>query len=295
MRHATAINERWFVVLWFFSLLVCKSLLQPLKHGYGTALTYPVSEMYPIRIRLGYGRDTYPRRVRVSQVMWAGNLRMETSRPGRYGPAAQSRVPTSRSRLRLTHGQKGRTASAVPRLALLLAPPSSSPSPFASPRRSRPRSTPPSSSPSPFSPRSTRTSRARVALRLPDWAPSSAADSRSASSRRPPRGVVALPESPFDSQIGAAKAATLLGRPRSEADDLLKTRRPLPAVVLLPPSCSSSLSSLRRLHPRAGSSPPPRPGQRPARTGRGAPRRPRFASTQPPPTKPTLDSCPLLR
>jgi len=29
MRHATAINERWFVVLWFFSLLVCKSLLQP--------------------------------------------------------------------------------------------------------------------------------------------------------------------------------------------------------------------------------------------------------------------------
>jgi len=101
--------------------------LPSLKHGYGTALTYPVSETYPIRIRLGYGRDTYPRRVRVSQVMWAGNLRMETSRPGRYGPAAQSRVfvtysrvPTSRSRLRLTHGQKGRTASAVPRLPLLL-------------------------------------------------------------------------------------------------------------------------------------------------------------------------------
>ncbi|KAG2582839.1 hypothetical protein PVAP13_6KG175812 [Panicum virgatum] len=34
---------------------------------------------------------------------------------------------------------------------------------------------------------------------------------------------------------------------------------------------------LFRRHPRAGSSPPPRPGQHPARTGRGAPRRSRFA------------------
>ena len=228
----------------------------PQKHGYVTAVPYPVSETYPIRIRLGYGWDTYPRRVRVSQVLWAGNLRMETSRPGRYGPAAQSRVPTSRSRLRLTHGQKGRTASAVPRLPLLLAPPSSSPSPFASPRRSRPRSTPPlPRRPSP--PRSTRTSR-RPALaspfasqigpppRPPTRAPPRAADSRSSSRRRPPRGVVALPESPFDSQIGAAKAATLLGRPRSEADEAAPPRRrPASAVLLLlalvvaPPSSSS--------------------------------------------------------
>ena len=199
-----------------------------------------------------------------------------------------SRVPTSRSRLCLTHGQKGRTASAVPRLPLLLAPPSSSPSPFASRRRPPPRHPSPRLA-SPF------------ASQIDAAAPASPFASQIGPPPRPPTqappraAVLLAASSPFDSQIGAAKAATLLGRPRSEADDLLKTRRPLPAVVLLPPSCSSSLSSSRRLHPRAGSSPPPRPGQRPARTGRGAPRRPRFASTQPPPTKPALDSCPLLR
>jgi len=32
---------------------------------------YPVSDTYPIRIHAGYGQDTYPRRVRVSQFNWA--------------------------------------------------------------------------------------------------------------------------------------------------------------------------------------------------------------------------------
>jgi len=58
---------------------------------------------------------------------------------------------------------------------------------------------------------------ARVALRLPDWAPSSATDSRSSSRRRPPRGGVALPESPFDSQMRMLmswRATTALRPPR---------------------------------------------------------------------------------
>ena len=244
-------------------------------------------------IRPGYVSAACPRIPGyVGRKLKNGDVSARSIRPS--SPVASfvtySRVPTSRSHLRLTHGQKaGRHRQ------------------FPASRSSRRR--PPPRRPSPRLairvPDRRRRSRvalrlpdrrgqagARVALRLPDWAPSSAADSRSSSRRRPPRGVVALPESPFDSQIGAAKAATLLGRPRSEADDLLKTRRPLPAVVLLPPSCSSSLSSSCRLHPRAISFPSPRPGQRPARTRRGAPRRPRFASTQPPPTKPALDSCP---
>jgi len=36
------------------------------KHGHGRAGAYPVSDTYPIRICLGYGPDTYPRRIRVS-------------------------------------------------------------------------------------------------------------------------------------------------------------------------------------------------------------------------------------
>ena len=36
------------------------------KHGYGREGVYPVSDTYPTRIRLGYGRDTYRRRVRIS-------------------------------------------------------------------------------------------------------------------------------------------------------------------------------------------------------------------------------------
>ena len=43
----------------------------PLKHGYGKVHAYPVSGTYPIRIRAGYGQDTYPRRIRVSQFSWA--------------------------------------------------------------------------------------------------------------------------------------------------------------------------------------------------------------------------------
>ena len=187
---------------------------------------------------------------------------------------------------------KGRTASAVPRLALLLAPPSSSPSPFASPRHSRPRSAPPlPRRPSP--PRSTRTSRRPA---LASLFASQIGPPPRPPTRAPPRAAVLLAaSSPSPSRPSTPRSGQPRRRPSSVALGPKPTRRPLPAVVLLPPSCSSSLSSSRRRHPRAGSSPPPRPGQRPARTRRGAPRRPRFASTQPPPTKPALDSCPLLR
>ena len=87
-------HKIWYHKDMFFKTKPKSLLMWPQKHGYARVGAYPVSETYPIRIRLGYGRDTYPRRVRVSQVMWAGNLRMETSRPSRYGPAAQSRVCT---------------------------------------------------------------------------------------------------------------------------------------------------------------------------------------------------------
>ena len=46
-----------------------------------------MSDTYPIRIRLGYGRDMYPRRVRVSLLIWAGNSRTETFRPSRLDTA----------------------------------------------------------------------------------------------------------------------------------------------------------------------------------------------------------------
>jgi hypothetical protein len=46
---------------------------EAVKHGYARKGAYPVSDTYPIRIRSGYGRDTYPRRVRVSLLNWARN------------------------------------------------------------------------------------------------------------------------------------------------------------------------------------------------------------------------------
>ena len=75
----------------------CGIITVPQKHGYGREGAYPVSDTYPTRIRPGYGRDTYPRRVRVSLLIWAGNSRMDTSRPS--SDTAQPNLPPSHSLL----------------------------------------------------------------------------------------------------------------------------------------------------------------------------------------------------
>ncbi|CAO2167092.1 unnamed protein product, partial [Urochloa humidicola] len=51
------------------------------KHGYSNLVAYHVSETFPIRIRPGYGQDTYPRRFRVSKNKWAENSDLETFWP----------------------------------------------------------------------------------------------------------------------------------------------------------------------------------------------------------------------
>ena len=79
------LNECFFNV-WclIFSCLLAQ------KHGYASLGAYPVSDTYPIRIWLGYDMDTYPWRVRVSQIKWDENWGMDTYPCHWYGPAQTS-------------------------------------------------------------------------------------------------------------------------------------------------------------------------------------------------------------
>jgi len=65
-----------------------------------------------IRIRHGYSRDTYPRHVHVSLLIWAGNSRMDTSRPSL--DTAQPNLPPSHSLLTCSRPPPTRRVRTLP-------------------------------------------------------------------------------------------------------------------------------------------------------------------------------------